>query len=115
MVYLFVLGLGFLGICVYLLVIFREVPGAIDERLGQLEALPEDVGVWKPDETSTEGKAALEQGLRREERLWHDPSGGRFGGERLVRQVRYRNLETNAIDRVDDDVVVRRRRVKAKS
>ena len=113
MFYLLILGLGAVGIGIYLLVIFREVPGAVEERLGRYEALPEDVGQWRADDESSEGKAALEQGLRREVRLWHETGSGLLQRERLVQQVRYRNLWSNSIERVEPDLPLKRKRVKA--
>ena len=108
----FLFMLAAIGALFYLLVIYREVPGAIEMRLGVLEALPGDINQWKVDEDSDEGKAAVQQGLKREVRLYLDPSGGFLGRSRLIRQVRYRNRATNAITRVEPDEVVKRKRVK---
>jgi hypothetical protein len=110
MLYIFLILLGLLAVAAYLLVIFREVPGALEERLGTLEALPDHVGRWQSDETSEQGRAALAQGERRETRLWHQPSGGRFGSEKLCEQVRYRNIETGIISRSEPDRPIKRRR-----
>jgi hypothetical protein len=112
-VYLFVFGVGLIGVAMYLLLMFREVPGAAEERFGKLEALPDDVGKWKVDETSDEAGRAREQGLVREERLWFDANAGAFGRGRLFRQVRYRNAETQGIERVEPDQPVKRRRRRA--
>lgn len=109
-VYLFVLGVGLVGVAMYLVLMFREVPGAAEERFGKLEALPDDVGKWKVDEESDAAKSAREQGLVREERLWFEENGGVFGRGRLLRQVRYRNAETRRIERVEPDQRVKRRR-----
>jgi hypothetical protein len=89
-------------------VIHREVPGAVEQRFGVLEALPEDIGKWKADTESDEGKAAAARGLRRESRLFHDAQANR-----LLRQVRYRNQATNEIARVDPDEVVKRKRIRS--
>src|SRR6185436_9238254 len=95
-VFAFLLVLAFIGGLIYLLVVQREVPGIVEQRFGVLEALPSDIGKWRSDDESEEGKAAASRGLRREERLFHDPNaGGFFGGGKLVRQVRYRNRATN--------------------
>jgi hypothetical protein len=110
MFYLFVLLLGLLGIAAYLLVIFREVPGAVEERLGTLAPLPDSIGQWRTDEASPQGQEALAQGEHREVRLWQQQGSGLLGGEQLVEQVRYRNLATNAICRVEPDRLVKRRR-----
>jgi hypothetical protein len=106
------LTLGLIGVAVYLLVVFREVPGAVDERLGTLEALPEDIGVWKTDPAPAPADAEP-PALIREVRLWHEPSGGLFGSSRLLRQVRYRDRSSGEIIRSDPDEVVKRRRVRS--
>jgi hypothetical protein len=109
----FLLMIAFIGAAFYVLVIYREVPGAVDQRLGVLEALPEDINRWKVDDDSEEGKAAAQKGQKREERLFHDPNGGGFlGGGKLVRQVRYRNRATNEVVRVDPDQLVTRKRIR---
>src|ERR1041385_6105576 len=108
-VFFFLLVIAFIGGVIYLLVVHREVPGAMEQRMGVLEALPEDVGKWKVDEDSEEGKATVARGLKREERLFHDPNAGGFlGGGKLVRQVRYRNRATNEIVKVEADEPVKR-------
>jgi len=109
----FLVSLAVIGALFYVLVIYREVPGALEQRLGVLEALPEDLNKWKSDEESDEGRAAVQKGLRREVRLYHDPSGGGLlGGGKLVRQVRYRNRATNAVVSVEPDEPVKRKRVR---
>ena len=113
MFYFFLLLVGALGVGVYLLFILRLVPGAAEERFGVLEPLPEDVGKWKLDESSAEGKVAASEGQRREERLYFEESTGLLSGGRLVRQVRYRSAETNEIVRVDPDQPVKRKRIRA--
>ena len=95
----------------YLFLVFREVPGAVEERLGQYEDLPKDLGEWVRDSTSEAGKQAASEGLLREVReLLVD--GGTFKGQRLVKQSRYRDLETNKIERVEPDDELKRKRVK---
>jgi hypothetical protein len=109
----FLLACAALGGLIYVVVVYREVPGAMEQRLGVLEALPADVGKWKVDEESEEGKAAIQSGLKREVRLFHDPNAGGFmGGGKLVRQVRYRNRATNEITRVDPDEPIKRKRIR---
>lgn len=109
----FLLMIAFIGALFYLLVIYREVPGAMEQRLGVLEALPEDINRWKVDEESDEGKAAAQKGQKREVRIFHDPNGGGFlGGGKLIRQVRYRNRATNEVMRVDPDEPVARKRIR---
>jgi hypothetical protein len=113
-VFVFLLGLAFIGGVIYLFLVQGAVPGLVEQRFGVLEALPPDIGKWKSDDESEEGKAAAARGLRREERLFHDPNAPGFsGGGKLVRQVRYRNPATNQIVKVEPDQVVKRKRVKA--
>ena len=104
----FLVAIAIIGVLFYVLVIYREVPGAIEQRLGVLEALPEDLNKWKVDTESEEGKAAAARGLNREVRLFHDVSNNR-----LVRQVRYKNPASGEITRVDPDEVVKRKRVRS--
>jgi hypothetical protein len=108
----FLVALAAIGGLVYTLVIHREVPGVMEQRFGVLEPLPADVGRWKTDGDSDEGKAASREGLVREVRLFHEPNRGFFGGGKLFRQVRYRNPATNAVVRVEASVPVKRRRLK---
>jgi hypothetical protein len=112
MLYIFVILLGLLGIAAYLLVIFREVPGAVEERLGTFEALPEHLGQWRNDEDSPQGQAALKQGELREVRLWQQHGGGWFASDRLYEQVRYRQLSSNEITRSEPDRLIKRQRRK---
>ncbi|HYO94232.1 MAG TPA: hypothetical protein VER33_06955 [Polyangiaceae bacterium] len=107
MFYLFLLAVAAIGFAIYLLFFLNNVPGAMEERLGVHEALPADVGQWSVDSESEQGRLAAAEGLRREVRTFFEESKGR-----LLRQVRYRNAETNAIVRVEPDEVMRRRRVK---
>ena len=113
MFYVFLALVSALGVGVYLLFIFKLVPGAMEERLGVLEPLPEDVGKWKLDEDSADGKAALQVGRKRELRLFFEEGQGIFARGRLVRQVRYRNAQSNAIEEVEPDLPVKRKRIKA--
>ena len=96
-----------IGRLVYWLVIDREVPGGWGRRFGVDEGLPPDVGQWKEDGESEEGRAAVHLGLRREVRLFQYLESGK-----LVQQARSRNPATNAVVRVERDIPVRRRRVK---
>ncbi|MBX3184519.1 MAG: hypothetical protein KIT72_02595 [Polyangiaceae bacterium] len=100
----------------YLLLVFREVPGAIEERLGEYEALPEDLGEWREapsDSTLGRTASATEAGPGEicEVRLLHQ-QGGTFSRPKLIRQVRYRDAETRKILRVEPDEELKRRRVK---
>lgn len=112
MFYVFLLVVAALGIAIYLVFIFKLVPGAAEERLGVLEPLPEDIGKWRADEESPLGKAALERNRRREERLYFEEGKGLFAQGRLVRQVRYRNLSNNAIEETEPDQPVKRKRIR---
>src|SRR5215831_1437640 len=104
----FLVAIAIIGVLFYLLIIYREVPGAIEQRFGALEALPEDIGQWKVDTESEEGKAAAARGLRRETRLFHDVQNNR-----LVRQARFKNGATGEITRVEPDEIVRRKRIRS--
>ncbi len=112
-VYLFVFTVGLIGVGLYLLLMFREVPGAAEERFGKLEELPQDLGKWVIDEDSPEAGSAKKEGLVREVRFFHDTEHAKFSGGRLLKQVRYRNAETRKIERVEKDEVVKRKRRKA--
>jgi hypothetical protein len=80
------------ALAVYLLVIFR--------------------GEWIIDETSSEAHAARGRGLQREQRTWREPGGGWLGRDRLLLQVRYRDLQSGAIHSAEPDRHLRRRRIK---
>jgi hypothetical protein len=95
----------------YFFVFFSEVPDVARERFGQLEALPDELGKWRLDEKSAEARAARAEGLARELRVCQDTGGG-FGANKLLRQVRYRSIESGEIVRVEPDEVVKRRRVR---
>src|SRR5262245_35837995 len=100
------------ALAVYLLVVFREVPGAVAERFGELEGLPANLGEWTVDDSSPEALSAKQRGLQREQRTWRDPGAGWFGRDRLLLQVRYRDRATGAIQSAEPDRELRRRRVK---
>ena len=112
MFYAFLVLVGLVALGVYATLILHLVPGAAEERLGVLEALPRDLGVWKTDESSPEGAAAQGRGLTRQVRTYHQPSSGWFGGDRLILQVRYRDRTSDEIVAVEPEVIRRRRRVK---
>ena len=112
MFYVFLGIVSLLAVATYLVFIFKLVPGAAEERLGVLEPLPADIGQWRVDEESEQGKAALARQLRREERLFFEEGKGLMAQGRLVRQVRYRNVTSNAIERVEPDQPVKRKRIR---
>jgi primosomal protein N'' len=106
--YLFLLFVGVAGIGIYLLFMFNLVPGMAEERLGVLEALPEETGSWKIDSESPAAQAAAREGLVREVRHYFYEARGR-----LVLQARYRRRDTNEIVRVEPEVAVKRRRIRS--
>jgi hypothetical protein len=106
--YLFLVVVGIVGVGLYVTLFFREVPGFAEQRLGKLEALPPDLGKWKSDEDSDEAKAAGRDGMVREIRYWHDSEK-----DRLLFQARYRDAKSREIVRADDDVVVKRKRIRS--
>jgi hypothetical protein len=106
--YGFLVLVGLVGVALYVTMFFREVPGFAEQRLGKLEALPPDLGKWKRDDESNEAKAAERDGLIRETRHWFDSDKNR-----LLFQARYRDAGSRAIVRADDDVVVKRKRIRA--
>jgi hypothetical protein len=110
--YVFLLIVAALGVAVYLVFIFKLVPGAAEERLGVLEPLPDDIGQWHVDEDSELGKAALARNRKREERLFFEEGKGFMAQGKLVRQVRHRNLTNNAIEEVEPDQPVKRKRIR---
>lgn len=112
MFYVFVIVIAALGIAIYLTVVLRAVPGAVDERLGRLEDLPPHLGEWTQDANSEHAVSAKEQGLVRETRILLEPAQGLFGREQLVEQARYREAESGKIIRVDPERRSARRRLK---
>lgn len=106
MFYVFLVLVGIAGIGIYVLFIFNLVPGVREERMGVLEALPEDVGHWKADESSDDARKAAGEGLVRETRHYFYEANGK-----LVFQVRYKRRETGEIVRVEPEQPVKRRRV----
>lgn len=105
MFYVFLLLLAAAGVAVYLLFFLSHVPGATEERLGEYEPVPEDLGRWKIDEASEQARAARAEGLVREERLLLQE-----GGKRFIKQARYRDADTREIVRVDPEQLVTRKR-----
>ena len=112
MFYILLTIVAIASIGIYLLFILETVPGAMEERLGLPEPLPEDVGKWRVDSTSTEAKAAIERGLQREERLFVEEGQGLFARDRVIHQVRYRNALSAQIEAVEPERTVRRKRIR---
>jgi hypothetical protein len=108
--FFFVVLIGVLGIAIYLTVVLRAVPGAVDERLGKLEDLPANLGEWVDEgEQSLEGISGT---VLRERRVILEPSKGLFGRETLVEQVRYRDGKGGKIVRIDPERSWARRRTR---
>lgn len=108
MFYLFLLLVAAVGVVAYLVFFMSHVPGAKEERFGKLEPLPEDLGRWKTTEEGPEASAAEREGLRREERLVLPDASGVSTARHLVKQVRYRSLETNEIVRIEPEQRIER-------
>jgi hypothetical protein len=102
-----------LAIGLYVGLMLKEVPGFAEQRLGKLEELPADLGQWVVDDDSDAAGQARAEGLKREVRVLQDSDASLFSGGRLLRQVRYRNAETNEIVRVEPDEVIKRKRVRS--
>ncbi len=115
MMYAVLAATAALSIAVYLLVLFRAIPGAITERFGEREALPQDLGKWKVDTESDAARRAQSRGLTREVRTWLHPGGGLFHRERLVEQARLRDHSTLEIVEVEPERALRRKRHKVES
>jgi len=105
--YVLLILIAGLGFAIYLLFIMQNVPGMKEERLGELEPLPPDVGEWKTDGESEAGRSAAQQGLTREIRVFFDEQAGQ-----LFRQVRYKQPTTNEVVRSEPDKRLKRRRIK---
>lgn len=113
MIYVFILAVAGVGFAVYLLVMYGSIPGAIEERLGTLEALPEDLNRWAQDLSSSEGRQALDVGQIREVRHRLESARGLFSRGKLIRQVRYRDGLTREIVRVEPEQRFCRKRTKS--
>lgn len=109
--FLLFLAIAIIPCVIYAVIVLLEVPGMAEERLGVLEDLPEDAGEWKADTASEAARAAADDGLIRETRLWIDTSGA-LGREKIYRQARYRDRDTGDVVRAEKDVRIRRRRVR---
>ncbi len=109
MFYVFLVIVAGLGIAFYLLFLMNLVPGLKEERLGVLEPLPENLGEWVTDDSSEAGRAARAEGLVRETRHYHYEAGS---GGKLVLQARVRHPDTDEIVRVEEERVIKRRRVR---
>lgn len=89
-----------LGAAVYLALFMSHVPGAKEERFGELEPLPARLGEWIPDE------ARASDGTLREQRHLFDESR-----RTLTLQVRYRGPSGDIV-RVEPEQTVKRKRIR---
>lgn len=105
MLYLFLLIVGALAAGAYILFIFSNVPGAKEERLGVWEPIPEQLGQWVTD------AARSAEGWLREQRILYDEKSGGGAGQFIV-QVRYRDPDTQEIQKIEPEQIRPRRRVK---
>ncbi|HVJ22221.1 MAG TPA: hypothetical protein VM686_42740, partial [Polyangiaceae bacterium] len=101
----FLLVVASISIAVYLLFILNLVPGAKEQRLGVLEDLPADLGHWKAEEETADGR------IREVRHILHEGSG-LFSPGKLIHQVRYRDKASGEIVRVEPEEVVKRKRIK---
>jgi hypothetical protein len=111
MIIVFVILIAALGAGLYLTIMYSSIPGAVDERLGKLDALPDNLGLWTPDTDSEAGKLALAKGKRREVRTLYEP-GGLLRRHCLVIQGRLRDVQSGEIEDIEPEQRVTRRRHK---
>ncbi len=100
--YVFLLIVAAVGALAYLALYFSHVPGAADERLGELEDLPKSLNEWVEDEQPSEDGLICER-----RHLMPDTFASR-----MTLQVRYRDPATRDIVRIDPEVTIKRRRVR---
>ncbi len=110
MFYVFLLLVAAAGIAAYLIFFVSHVPGFKEERFGELEPLPDDLGKWKTIGEGADADAATKEGLRREERLILQDASGVFKKSFLVKQVRFRSLASNEIVRILPEQKIERER-----
>jgi hypothetical protein len=112
MVFVFVVVIAALGTGLYLTIMYSSIPGAVDERLGKLEELPQHLGQWVVDDASEAGARASQEGKVREVRTLLQ-AGGLFRGEHFVVQARLRNPDNGEIESVEPERRIPRRRSKS--
>ncbi|MBX3128219.1 MAG: hypothetical protein KF718_15960 [Polyangiaceae bacterium] len=110
---LFLFALGAVAVALYVGLMLREVPGFAEQRLGRLEELPADLGTWRVDKETAQGREAIARGESREVRTLFEPDDGLLSAGAFTHQARYRDAATGAILRSDPDRVTKRRRVRA--
>lgn len=109
MAYVILIGIAAVASLVYVTLLYGSVPGIVEERFGEYQ-LPE-LNRWVRDEDSEEARNAAKENLYREIRFL-PKEAGLFGGQQVIKQSRYRSVETDKIERVDKDEVIRLKRTK---
>ncbi|HEX2733407.1 MAG TPA: hypothetical protein VHM70_17470 [Polyangiaceae bacterium] len=113
MIFVFLVLVAAVGYAVYLAVMYASIPGAVDERLGELEALPPNLGQWVADEESEGGRRQKALGRQREVRTLYISNEGWFGRKHFLIQTRTRDLVTGEVVEVEPEVRAQRRRIAA--
>jgi hypothetical protein len=113
MIYVLLLGIAVVGFGIYISVVFSAIPGAVDERLGVFDELPESLGTWSEDVASAEGIKDKQSGLVRETRFLLQRSTGLFSRETLVKQMRQRDAASGEVVNVLPEQRIPRRRKRA--
>ena len=105
MFYVFLLIVAALGALVYVAFFMSQVPGATEERLGQLEPLPPHLGQWLEVDTEL-----AESRIKEVRHLLSESTG--FAGPRLIRQVRYRDPDSHEILEIEPEERIKRKRIR---
>jgi hypothetical protein len=108
MIYVLLFGLVVVGTGIYL-AMFSLIPGAVDERFGVFDALPENLGEWSEDPELRLADVDPEK-YRCEVRYLLQSGGGLLARDTLVKQVRLRDRNSNEIARVLPEERIPRRR-----
>lgn len=103
--YLFLLGVAALGAGAYLALYFSHIPGATEERLGEWEPLPPQLGKWlEQEERSSEGLIVETRHLLPE---------GSSNARKIIFQERHRDPKSREIMMIADEKVIKRKRIKS--
>lgn len=102
-----------LGMLLYVFLVYGQIPGFVDERLGNWEKLPVEPGAWGIDESHPDTALAKARNEIRELRYVAVPST-LLKKERYLLQVRYRSSEGDIL-KVEDEILYQRKRVKTES
>jgi hypothetical protein len=108
MIYAVLFGILVIGTGIYL-AMFSLIPGAVDERFGVFDALPENLGEWYED-TELKVADADPEKYRYEVRYLFQQGRGLLARDALVKQVRLRDRSSNEIARVLPEERIPRRR-----